>query len=172
VTIIERSAGQRPDAFGVPAGSNGLLELVRAVAADDEQWRPRGQHRLYHRHYERLALGDDHEVWLICWDVGQTTLLHDHGGAAGAFAVVTGTLLEDYGRPGSGRLRQRRVSRGGSRAFGPSHVHNLVNPGPGLATSIHAYAPRLNTMTYYAVLPGGAVPVRTLSVDEPEPPAR
>jgi predicted metal-dependent enzyme (double-stranded beta helix superfamily) len=171
VTIIERSAGRGPGAFGVPAGTDRLADLVRAVAADEGQWRPRVQHRPYRRHYERLAVDDASEVWLICWDVGQMTLLHDHGGAAGAFAVVTGTLLEDYGRPGSGRLRQRRVSRGGCRAFGPNHVHNLVNAGPGLATSIHAYSPRLNTMTYYAVLPGGAVPVRTLCVDEPEPPA-
>jgi len=148
-----------------------LVDVLRAVAAEPERWRPRVHHQVSRRYYERVVTADDHEVWLICWDVGQMTLLHDHGGAAGAFTVVTGTLLEDYGQPGSGRLRQRRVSRGGCRAFGPRHVHNLVNPGPGLATSIHAYSPRLNTMTYYAVLPGGAVPVRTLSVDEPEPPA-
>jgi hypothetical protein len=141
------------------------------MAAEEARWRPRVQHPLHRRYYERLSVHDDHEVWLICWEVGQTTLLHDHGGAAGAFTVVAGALIEDYGRPGAGRLAQRRVGRGRPRSFGPQYVHNLVNPGPGPATSIHAYSPRLTTMTYYAVLPGGAVPVRTLAVDEPEPPA-
>src|SRR6478672_11531500 len=74
-----------------------------------------------------------------------------------------------YGRPGSGRLLQRRIPRGRVRSFGPGYVHNLANAGPGLATSIHAYTPRLTTMTYYAVLPGGAVPIRSLPVDCPEP---
>jgi hypothetical protein len=97
------------------------------------------------------------------------TLLHDHGSAAGAFQVVEGSLLEDYGRAGSGRLLQRRIPRGRARSFGPGYVHNLANAGPGLATSIHAYTPRLRTMTYYAVLPGGAVPIRSLPVECPEP---
>jgi hypothetical protein len=99
------------------------------------------------------------------------TLLHDHGQSSGAYVVVDGILLEDYGRPGSGRLAQRRVPRGRARSFGPAYVHNLANPGPRLATSIHAYSPRLTSMTYYAVLPGGAVPVRALPVDMPEPTA-
>jgi hypothetical protein len=116
--------------------------------------------------------GEDLEVWLICWDVGQTTLLHDHGAAAGAFTVLSGALLEDFGRPGSRLLRQRRVGRGRVQTFGPDYVHNLVNPGPGLATSIHAYAPRLTTMTYYAVLADGTVPVRSLAVEAPEPAAQ
>ena len=95
------------------------------------------------------------------------TLLHDHGSSAGAFMVVEGSLLEDHGRAGSGRLLQRRIPRGRARSFGPGYVHNLANAGPGLATSIHAYTPRLTTMTYYAVLPGGAVPIRSLAVRVP-----
>jgi hypothetical protein len=172
VTLIESHARRRTKLPGARSSSADLAAVVRAVAADEAQWRPRVQHRLYGRYYECLLADDDHEVWLICWEVGQMTLLHDHGGAAGAFTVVAGTLVEDYGRPGAGRLQQRRVARGGLRSFGSRYVHNLVNPGPGLVTSIHAYSPRLTTMTYYAVLPGGAVPVRTLPVETPEPPAR
>jgi hypothetical protein len=171
VTLTEPDARKPHGSAGAGSSVQRLSDLVQSVAAEEERWRPHVQHRLHRRYYERLLVGDDHEVWLICWEVGQTTLLHDHGGAAGAFTVVTGALLEDYGRPGAGRLAQRRVTRGRPRRFGPHYVHNLVNPGPGLASSIHAYSPRLTTMTYYAVLPGGAVPVRTLAVDEPEPPA-
>jgi predicted metal-dependent enzyme (double-stranded beta helix superfamily) len=148
-----------------------LLHLVRSVAAEPERWRPRVHHQIDRRHYEHLVLADDHEVLLICWDVGQTTLLHDHASSVGAFVVVEGSLLEDYGRAGSSSLRQRRLTRGRARSFGPGYVHNLTNAGPGLATSIHAYSPAITMLNYYAVLPGGVVPVRSLAVDQPEPPA-
>ena len=35
--------------------------------------------------------------WLLSWLPGQGTGLHDHGGSAGAFAVVRGTLHERVG---------------------------------------------------------------------------
>lgn len=176
MTIIDPvAAGQRDQEDPVGAtpaiGPARLLEVVSSVAAQPDLWRPRVHHQLYRRFYERVVSAEDYEVWLICWDVGQMTLLHDHGMAAGAFVVVDGALLEDHGRAGTGRLRQRRISRGRIMSFGPKYVHNLTNPGPGLATSIHAYSPTLTTMTYYAVLPGGAVPVRTLPVESPEPAA-
>jgi cysteine dioxygenase type I len=179
VTMTEPGVGSRrreeADPLGVvaPTGRSpgDLVDVLRAVAAEPERWRPRVHHQVSRRHYERVVTADDHEVWLICWDVGQMTLLHDHGSSAGAFLVVDGLLLEDYGRAGSGRLRQRLVRRDRPHAFGPSYVHNLANPGPRLATSLHAYSPRLTTMAYYAVLPGGAVPVRTMPVQHPEPTA-
>ena len=176
MTIIDPvAAGQRDQEDPVGAtpaiGPARLLEVVSSVAAQPDLWRPRVHHQLYRRFYERVVSAEDYEVWLICWDVGQMTLLHDHGTSAGAFVVVDGALLEDHGRAGTGRLRQRRISRGRIMSFGPKYVHNLTNPGPGLATSIHAYSPKITTMTYYAVLPGGAVPVRTLPVESPEPAA-
>jgi hypothetical protein len=139
------------------------------MAADEASWRTAVDHLPHRRNCARLSTSDDHEVWLICWDLGQTALLHDHGDAAGAFIVVDGTLLEDFARLDARRLSQRRVNRGAVRTFGPGYVHNLVNAGPGLATSIHAYSPRLTTMTYYAVLADGVVPVRAMAVDAPEP---
>lgn len=148
-----------------------LLHIVRSVAAEPERWRPRVHHQIDRRYYEHLVRADDHEVLLICWDVGQTTLLHDHASSVGAFVVIEGSLLEDYGRAGSSSLRQRRLTRGRARSFGPGYVHNLTNAGPGLATSIHAYSPAITMLNYYAVLPGGVVPVRSLAVDQPEPPA-
>ena len=176
MTIIDpvaaASRDQEDPVGATPAiGPARLLEVVSSVAAQPDLWRPRVHHQLYRRFYERVVSAEDYEVWLICWDVGQMTLLHDHGTSAGAFVVVDGALLEDHGRAGTGRLRQRRISRGRIMSFGPKYVHNLTNPGPGLVTSIHAYSPTLTTMTYYAVLPGGAVPVRTLPVESPEPAA-
>jgi len=177
VTMTEPTVGPRgrgnagaADAGPTPRASMvELLEIVRSVAAAPRRWRPRVHHRIDHRYYEHLVVTDDYEVLLICWDVGQTTLLHDHATSVGAFVVVEGSLLEDYGRAGSSSLRQRHLRRGRARGFGPGYVHNLTNPGPGLATSIHAYSPQITMLTYYAVLPGGVVPVRSLAVDQPEP---
>ncbi len=177
MTMTEPGVGTRRRAEADPIGTepaprlgmSELVDIVRAVAAEPERWRPMVRHHIARRHYERLVTADDHEVWLICWDVGQMTLLHDHGPSSGAYLVVDGSLLEDHGRAGAGRLLQRRIPRGRARSFGPGYVHNLANAGPGLATSIHAYTPRLTTMTYYAVLPGGAVPIRSLPVQCPEP---
>jgi Cysteine dioxygenase type I len=177
VTMTERTVGSRrradpdlPDR-GSPSrlGMVQLVDIVRSVAAAPELWRPRVRHQIDRRNYEHLVVAADHEVLLICWDVGQMTLLHDHGSSVGAFMVVEGSLLEDFGRAGSSSLRQRRIPRGRTRSFGPGYVHNLTNPGPGLVTSIHAYSPRITMLNYYAVLPGGAVRVRSLPVDHPEP---
>jgi predicted metal-dependent enzyme (double-stranded beta helix superfamily) len=170
---LRRASSDAPvTGSSTPLRPNELVEAVRAIAADPGWWRPRVHHQITRRNFERLVTADDHEVWLICWDVGQMTMPHDHGSSAGAFVVVQGALLEDHGRVGAGRLRQRRIPRGGARAFGPAYVHNLANPGPGLATSIHAYSPRLSSMNYYAVLPGGVVRVRSLPVELPEPTVR
>jgi hypothetical protein len=152
-------------------GIQRVADLARAVAAVPERWRPHVRHEVHQRNFEHLVVTEDYEVLVICWDVGQMTLLHDHATSVGAFVVVEGCLLEDYGRVGSRSLRQRRVARGKGRSFGPSYVHNLANCGPALATSIHAYSPPITMLNYYAVLPGGVELVRSLTVDQPEPPA-
>jgi hypothetical protein len=169
MTTIQPDAGPRSQRSSAALARSDLSQIVRSVAADEDLWRPRVRHELHRRHYERLAYAPDHEVWLICWDLAQTTLLHDHGGGSGAFTVVAGSLLEDFGRRGCRRLGQRRVKRGGLRTFSPDYVHDLVNAGPGLATSIHAYSPPLTAMSYYVILPDGAILVRTVAVDTPEP---
>ena len=165
----EDAVGMTP-AVGPSRVVGDLREVVSSVASQVDLWRPRVRHQLYRRFYERLTLADDHEVWLICWDVGQMTLLHDHGSSAGAFIVVEGSLLEDHGRVGEGRLHQRRIPRGRIRSFGPSYVHNLTNPGPGLVTSIRVL-PAADDHDLLRRAPGGAVPVRTLPVESPEPAA-
>jgi hypothetical protein len=179
VTVIEPTVGARTlgdaRALNGPPGRKSpaqLLAIVRDVAAAPEVWRPHVRHELYRRHFSHLVFDDDHEVLVICWEVSQTTLLHDHETSAGAFVVVEGSLIEDYGRVGSRALRQRRMTSGRSRSFGPGYVHDLLNPGPLLATSIHAYSPPITRLNYYAVLRDGVERVRTVTVDEPEPAAR
>ncbi|HWE89327.1 MAG TPA: cysteine dioxygenase family protein [Pseudonocardiaceae bacterium] len=87
------------------------------------------------------------EVWLLSWLPGQHTDLHDHGGAAGAFTVVSGTLSERVRRPGRVELAHE-LRAGQSRAFGPNYVHQVRNESVDPAVSIHVYQP-YRAMTYY-----------------------
>jgi predicted metal-dependent enzyme (double-stranded beta helix superfamily) len=102
------------------------------------------------RWYARLAVAADHEVWLLTWLPGQSTDLHDHGGSAGAFAVLSGVLTEHTVVPGARPALVPAPQPGGAvRAFGPRHVHRIVNAGDRPAVSVHAYAPALRSMTRY-----------------------
>jgi predicted metal-dependent enzyme (double-stranded beta helix superfamily) len=112
------------------------------------------------RWYARLASHADYEVWLLTWLPGQGTDLHDHGGAAGAFTVLTGRLTEET--PHGGVLLPRRYGPGAVRRFGSHHVHRMANAGSVPAVSVHVYSPALTLMTRYS-LDGGAL--RALTVE-------
>ncbi len=151
--------------IAVPA----LRDLVREIAADPSEWADQVRFDLSERFYVRLRRTDDVEVWLICWDIGQDTLLHDHGGSVGAFTVVRGSLFEDFGtvdRPG---LRTRRHGEGDAVGFGVDYLHNLVNVGTEPTVSIHAYSPPLRAMNFYCWLPTGMHHLREVLCDTPEP---
>jgi hypothetical protein len=82
-----------------PDGRHLSLTDLRGVVeryADDVR---AGEHlpefRTDERWHVRLHQDDDVDVWLISWTAEQGTELHDHGGSAGAFHVVSGTLTED-----------------------------------------------------------------------------
>jgi hypothetical protein len=146
-----------------------LRHIVEDVANSPNIWSPFIQFNLYERHCRRLRRDVDLEVWLICWDLGQDTLLHDHGGSVGAFAVAKGALLEDYGAKHVPTLRTRRHITGSVVGFGADYVHNLVNVGRELTVSIHAYSPPLRVMNFYCLLPTGLHHVREIPCDTPEP---
>jgi mannose-6-phosphate isomerase-like protein (cupin superfamily) len=99
------------------------------------------------RQYQLLIATDVYDAWLVHWPVGTGLELHDHGGSAGAFAVVAGLLEEDVVRDGA--TVTSRVGPGASVAFGEGHVHAVVNRGDRGATSVHVYSPPLASMGYY-----------------------
>ncbi|MGY1680962.1 cysteine dioxygenase [Geodermatophilus sp. SYSU D01176] len=147
----------------------GAAALAAALAAAERHWLPLVEHRAESRWSALLApdaaadaldpsLHADlarAQVWLLSWLPGQGTDLHDHGGSAGAFAVVRGTLSERVGtRDGSAELSVGRV-----RHFGPHHVHQVDNRGAEPTVSVHVYTPRLTVMHTYRV--DGRVLVRT-----------
>ncbi|AZM49409.1 cysteine dioxygenase [Streptomyces sp. WAC 06738] len=150
-----------PGAPAAPAPAV-LAELVRAFAGRPDRWRAAVRFDAAARFHTRLEVTGGHEVWLLTWLPGQGTEIHDHGGAAGAFTVVSGVLTERSFPAPPAAPRARELAVGGLRSFGPRYVHEVVNDGTAPAVSIHAYAPALSAMSYYAELPGGGLrPVRT-----------
>ncbi|GAA2247338.1 MULTISPECIES: cysteine dioxygenase [Kitasatospora] len=132
-----------------PLSPTALREIVRELAGQPDRWLPRVRLSAEDRWYERLALTEDHEVWLISWLPGQSTGFHDHGGSRGAFVVTLGELEElSLGGPGQGLL-VRRLAPGTARSFGPEYLHDVRNTGGGPAVTIHAYSPPLASMSRY-----------------------
>jgi mannose-6-phosphate isomerase-like protein (cupin superfamily) len=147
----------------------GSAALAAALAVAEHRWRSRVEYRAASRWSALLpadaaadvldpSLHEDlarAQVWLLSWLPGQGTGLHDHGGSAGAFAVVRGTLHERVGaRAGAAGLSAGRV-----RHFGPHHVHQVTNRGAEPVVSVHVYTPGLSVMNTYRV--DGRVLVRT-----------
>lgn len=144
--------------------------IADTVAGAEHLWRPVVRHDPAHRWYARLHRTADVEVWLLGWEVGQDTRIHDHGGAGGAFTVAEGRLVEHHtDRSRNGPLRRREHVTGGGAAFGPTYVHDLAHHGPGRATSVHVYSPPLTSMTFYQVADGILRRREAVGVDGPEP---
>ena len=162
-TMIESAAaaGVRP---GRLLGARQLAMVVRRLAASPADWLTRVRLNPAGRWYERIHLDDSHEIWVISWLPGQATGFHDHGGSAGAFAVVWGTLLERRVAGGvmTGQVLAKPVGAGGARAFGPRYIHDVRNTAAAaVAVSVHAYSPPLPSMTRYDLTPDGLVPAGT-----------
>jgi predicted metal-dependent enzyme (double-stranded beta helix superfamily) len=125
-----------------PLASAQLAAITDHLAERAVRWRPIVRHDPQRRWYTRLVGTDSVEVWLLGWTPGQHVPAHDHGGAAGAFTVVDGALVEDQLDPCTWGPRKRTTFTAGSRThFGPAHAHILGNRGTEAATSVHAYSP-------------------------------
>ena len=135
-----------------------LADIARRYAAQPLQPRFDADRRWY----TRLGAADDHEAWLLTWLPGQHTDLHDHGGSAGAFLVVSGVLDESL-VTADGALADTAMVAGTVREFGAHHIHRIVNRGTVPAVSVHVYAPALSAMTRYR-LAGGRLVVESMNL--------
>ena len=152
-----------------------LGQIAGAVAAQPDRWHDVLRFDAVRRWYRRLELTDDYEVWLLTWLPGQSTGFHDHGHAAGAFAVARGRVSERIVavtglqvRPEAvtgPRVRHRTVPAGGIRSFGSEHVHDVINDFGAPAVSVHAYSPPLTAMRRYDLTRTGLVPTATESAE-------
>jgi mannose-6-phosphate isomerase-like protein (cupin superfamily) len=134
----------------------GLAALARRYAADPTTWPFAPRFSATERWYARIGGDPTHEAWLLTWLPGQGTDLHDHGGSAGAFVVISGALHEEVVDPERARPRAVVLAAGAARSFGARHVHRITNTGIEPAVSLHVYAPALRVMTRYR-LDGGAL---------------
>ena len=80
----------------------------------------------------------------MSWLPGQSTDLHDHGSATGAFTIVSGVLTERVMRTGT----TLELQPGQSRVFAPHYVHQVSNNGDDPAVSIHVYRATRQMRTY------------------------
>jgi hypothetical protein len=134
------------------ARATDLLSIARTYAAEPDEWPFAPRFDPVRRWYGRLAVADDHEVWLLTWLPGQGTDLHDHGGSSGAFTVVSGELVEQTVR--GGELADTVYREGEGHRFGAHFVHRIVNAGRRPAVTVHAYGPALTAMTRYRLHDG------------------
>src|SRR5215210_5903023 len=88
-----------------------LSSLAAGLAARPELWRPHVQADPDRRCFHALVRELHATVWLISWMPGHDTGFHDHDGAAGAVAVLQGSVCEE-------RLRLGRAPARGVHAAG------------------------------------------------------
>lgn len=128
-------------------------DLARQFACTPVLWQPLVRHLEAERYYVPLFANDRASGWLITWAPGTALEFHDHGDAAGALALVQGSLSERYtDRAVPGPLAHRTLAAGSVTSFGPDHVHEVRNLGSVPAISIHVYTPSLDNMTFYGAL--------------------
>ncbi len=105
----------------------------------------------------RLVAAPEYDVWLLRWPQGTRVSPHDHGESAGAFAVISGELVElrwEDSIPVS-----RIVGRRETVTIEPGVVHDVAAMGD-LSFSVHVYSPPLREMSFYDEL-GAEVTRRT-----------
>ena len=146
-------------------GARQLADLVRRLAASPAEWLTRVRLNPAGRWYERIHLDDSHEVWVISWLPGQATGFHDHGGSAGAFAVVWGTLMERRVVGGHGDGTGTGQAGRGGRVTGvrtPLHPRRAQRRRlGGRGQRARVLARRIPQMTRYELTPGGLVKLGT-----------
>jgi hypothetical protein len=131
-----------------PNGPLALLDLLQRYVTETAEILPLAAPNLTERRYELLELTDELEIWAIHWPKDQGLELHDHGGSVGALWVVEGSLEEHYVQPDL-TLARRSIVSGGGAAFGARYVHDVVNVDAAPATSVHAYSPPMESMSFY-----------------------
>ena len=128
-------------------GDDVLAAIAAGLAAVTVPWELGHDEVPRERRYERVLSTEAYEAWIIYWPSGGSLDLHDHGGSAGAFSVVSGQL--DEATIESGATVVRGIAAGETAAFAADQVHAIANRGSAVATSVHVYSPPLSTMVYY-----------------------
>lgn len=138
-----------------------LYELAQRLVVDSALLAPYIQFN--QGGYARNVLYRDEkfEVICLCWEPGQATAVHNHGGSFGVVYVYEGTLeVQTYRRtddgsvPGQAKLENigdYRVAAGSLLLDRRNSIHRLGNPAGATrgAVSLHFYAGPLDTMEIF-----------------------
>ncbi len=100
-----------------------------------------------HRRWWRVMATDAFDAWLIDWPTEASVHPHDHGGSAASIAVVRGGLSEVL--LAGEHADTTDLGPGVVHRVAEDAVHDISNPGPARATSVHVYSPPLRTMVFY-----------------------
>ncbi len=136
-----------------------LVTYVQKIAAQPKLWR----HLVEHgdkRGYHELADTPVFNCWVITWNTGHDTGLHDHDGSAGGVVVVEGAVLESRLNQISVKVQdqpsikvigetERPYLKDDTLSFGPWDIHRVRHTGIKPAVTIHAYSPPLIRMGSY-----------------------
>lgn len=144
--------GQESSRIGKVPGPDELVDIAEGLAGVAAEW-PRIA-GLAHRQCELMVASDTLEAWVITWPPGGSIELHDHGGSWGAVSVVAGELVEtSVAQTYSGELalRTRMLRQDSMIRIADHHLHDIANVSGAEALSVHVYAPRLTSMSYYRI---------------------
>lgn len=144
-TLRRARSGGRPTTSATQLAVLPLLETLRDHADDPDLYEVLDLDAT-ERTWVRVKATAEYELWLISWPAGASTDWHDHGPSAGAFTVLRGALTE---HTFDGGLQLAEIRPGHSRAFAAGYTHNVSNETDEPALSLHAYSPRLHTMTRF-----------------------
>jgi predicted metal-dependent enzyme (double-stranded beta helix superfamily) len=149
-----------------------LADLLKDLVGHADRWRAIAQFPRDGRWWQRLDHTDEIDIWLLTWRTGHSTDLHDHGGSAGAFAVVQGELTEIRVSADRQSSRSTIIAAGETSQIQASTVHDVYNGGPAAAISLHAYSPPLSHQTFYELGSAGYHPTNTVRTRIESAPAR
>lgn len=110
-----------------------------------------------------MVVSEDFEAWVVAWPPGGVIELHDHGEAIGAVVVAKGELVATS-VSGVGDVFETDAAvlgTGSSMSFGAGHAHDIRNVTADPAISVHVYAPRLTSATFYEIVDGRLEALRT-----------
>lgn len=146
-------AGHRSDDPAEPARL--LTRWLERHPVDLEEipaWLRLGDPSTYARHRLHLCPVTGFVVYLMVWQPGQATPIHDHDGAWGVIGCLEGRLtvtdyerLDDRSTPGRARLDALGTTtlephQSGRTWFPDREIHRIANPGPEPAASLHVYS--------------------------------
>jgi hypothetical protein len=141
-----------------------LEDVVERTACRRDLWEPLVAEDPTAVHWERIAVPEDVEVFVVTWPTFTDTRLHSHDGAASAFVPVRGVVTEI--RPDEQlRLVPRKFVPGVTGVLDGYDVHELQNEHVEVAVSIHAFSPRLRSVTWWERQGDAFVPSASVAVD-------